>query len=341
MKTDSLFDLLDLDHDGRLSRSELWSAAKRLGWHWREAPILALLDLLTLCEPIPRKQFTAIMHQIQKDPLGPYGEVLLNSPHFCKKTRQEIEKLPPFRPAPAGGALSFKLRQPPDEGLHKGLVSVLKSSAGKDIAGEYQRLLEALGTHPISADHAALLVIDPQRSFTEGAWMQSIGVGAAGDVAPIEIALNGCAGILKSLYGQMEIMFTRCPFPPGSYDWDDRLADLIDRRQLYFLKPGNSVLFPPANGFRHWAARCIDQERRTLVLGGCTLNSCVRVSSIEILQAFKNNNLRVVVDLSICAARLRNYSPSPLYGGVSAAVSAVNQMQAAGVKVVRRVEWHQ
>jgi hypothetical protein len=41
-------------------------------------------------------------------------------------------------------------------------------------------------------------------------------------------------------------MFTRCPFPPGSYDWDDRLAEIIDNKQLYFIKPGKSVLIPPS-----------------------------------------------------------------------------------------------
>ena len=169
--------------------------------------------------------------------------------------------------------------------------------------------------------------------------MQSIGDGAAVDVVPIAVALNSCANILNYLYGRMEIMFTRCPFPPGSYDWDDRLAEIIDSRQLYFIKPGNSALFPPSNGFKEWAARCIEQGIKTLVLSGCTLNSCVRVSSIEILQQFKNDNLRVVVDLSICGARLRNYIPSPLYGEVSAVASAVSQMTAAGVQVVKWVEF--
>jgi hypothetical protein len=340
MITDSLFDLLDIDHDGHISRSELHSAAKRLGWHWHEAPILALLDLLTLREPIPRQQFKAIMHQIQKDPMGPYGEVLLSSPHFSKNPPEKIEHFPPFKPARAGGVRNDKPRQPQNDGFDNGLLTALENSAGKDIAAEYQRLRDALDTPKISADDAALLVIDPQRSFTEGVWMQSIGDGAAVDVAPIAMAFNGCADILAYLYGRMEIMFTRCPFPPGSYAWDDGLADIIDNRQLYFIKPGNSVLFPPFNGFREWAARCIDQGIKTLVLGGCTLNSCVRVSSIEILQLFNSNNLRVVVDLSICGARLRNYSPSSLYGGVSAAASAVGQMAAAGVQVVRRVEWN-
>ena len=95
---------------------------------------------------------------------------------YSNKTQHEIEKSPPVKPAPAGGDRRFKPRQPTDEGLDKDLVSVLKSSAGENIAGEYQRLLEALGTHPISADHASLLVIDPQRSFTEGVWIRFVSI---------------------------------------------------------------------------------------------------------------------------------------------------------------------
>ncbi len=137
----------------------------------------------------------------------------------------------------------------------------------------------------------------------------------------------------------MEIMFTRCPFPPGSYDWDDSLAEIIDSKQLYFIKPGNSVLFPALNGFKEWMARCRDNRKNTLVIGGCTLNSCVRVSSIETLTRFKAADLRVFVDLSICGARTRNFIPSPLYGGMSAVESAIHQMTDAGVQVVRQVHW--
>jgi len=339
MITDSLFDQLDLNQDGNLSRSELHLAAKQLGWHWNEAPILALLDLLALHEPISRKQFTAIMHQIQKDPMGPYGDVLLNAPHFSKKVLPGIARSLPRRTAPAGDFSSRKRRHPHHSGVENNLLAVLEKNAGKKIANDYRRLHDPFEAFQISPGDAALLIIDPQRSFTEGAWMQSIGDGAAVDVGPIAVAFNGCADILNYLYGRMEIMFTRCPFPPGSYDWDAGLADIIDSRQFYFIKPGNSVLFPPFNGFNAWAARCIGQGIKTLVLGGCTLNSCVRVSSIEILRLFKSDNLRVVVDLSICGARLRNYIPSPLYGGASAVASAVNQMTGAGVQVVKWVEF--
>jgi len=340
MKTALLFDLLDLNHDDRISRLELHKAAKRLGWHWQEAPILALLDLLALHEPIPRNLFTAAMQQIQKDPMGPYGEVLLKSPHYSNRPPTEPEQRLPRRPAAAGGAFNCRSKQPHAGRFKNDLLTVLEKNIGQDIANLYRQLRDTFKIGRFSADDAALLMIDPQRSFTEGVWMQSIGDGAAVDVAPIGIAFDHCADMLNSLYGRVEVMFTRCPFPPGSYGWDDRLADIVDRRQLYFIKPGNSVLFPPANGFRQWTARCIGQGIKTLVIGGCTLNSCVRVSAIEILEFLKDKNLRVVVDLSLCGARLRNFIPLPTYDGISAVASAVRQMETAGVQVVRRVEWN-
>ena len=68
-----LFKMLDLDEDGSLSRSDLTEAAKRLGWSWYEAPLLAVLDLLSISKPIPKSEFVSIIHKIQTDPFGPYG----------------------------------------------------------------------------------------------------------------------------------------------------------------------------------------------------------------------------------------------------------------------------
>ena len=333
MMADSLFELLDLNHDGRVSRSELHQAAEQMGWHWPEAPFLALLDLLIIHKPLTRKQFTAIIHQIQNDPMGPYGKVLLKSPHFSMKSPPEIEPLWPRRPLVVGTSANGKSDRDND------LIAALEKSAGENTAASYKRLINDLDTYRISIDNGALLIIDPQRAFSEGTWMQSIGRGATIDVEPLIIAFHNCADTLNNIYGRMEIMFTRCPFPPGSYGWDDRLGDIIHHRQQYFIKPGNSVLFPPLNGFREWVKRCIVSGKNTLILGGCTLNSCVRVSSMDTLTFFKDMELEVVVDVSICGARLRNFSPSAMYEGMSAVESAVRQMTAAGVRVVRRVEW--
>ena len=339
MTTDALFELLDLNKDGRVARSELHTAAERMGWRWQEAPIFALLDLLTIPEPITKKRFTAYLQQIADDPMGPYGNVLLNAPGF-------LAALPPQRDQPFPGEFTDVDTLSNRHGGHSRdtdfegeLMPALEKGLGVEIVNGYHSLLGTLDTCRISSNDATLLIIDPQRSFTEGAWMQSIGKGAATDVKPIVIAFRDCSRLLNFIYGRMEIMFTRCPFPPGSYDWDDRLAGIIDSKQPYFIKPGNSVFFPPLNGFKDWLEHCITKGKRTLIIGGCTLNSCVRISSIETMDRFKNRNLRVVVDLSICGARLRNFLPSSLYEGVSAVESAISQMKAAGVQVVRRVEW--
>jgi nicotinamidase-related amidase len=310
-----------------------------MGWHWQEAPILALLDLLTISEPITKKQFSVYLQQIADDPMGPYGRVLLNAPDYLSTLRPNRNH--PFLRERAGvDDLSDKHRRHfVDSDVEGNLNTSLEKRFGTEIANGYSGLLGTLDTYRTSTSDAALLIIDPQRSFTEGVWKQSIGIVAATDVEPIVIAFNNCARLLKLIYGRMEIMFTRCPFPPGSYDWDERLAGIIDSKQNYFIKPGNSVFFPPLNGFKDWLEYCVSKGKGTLIIGGCTLNSCVRVSSIDSANRLKNRNIRVVVDLSICGARLRNYLPSSLYQGVSAVESAIRQMTAANVQVVRRVEW--
>lgn len=303
---DSLFEILDVNNDGAISRSDLHLAAKRLGWHWDEAPIFALLDLLTIPGPIRKHQFVVTMQQVRDDPLGPYGRVLMNSAHFSSARSPRLGRS--SSPGRTEGRIPLKrhIGREQDECVKEDLVSMLERTAGTGIAGSHQRLLQSLDEFRILNNSAALLVIDPQKSFTQGVWKQSIGAESEAEVELIAAAFTNCSRLLNEIYGRREIMFTRCPFPPGSYDWDDCLVEIIDNKQLYFIKPGNSVLIPPSNGFKEWVERCIEYGKNTLVIGGCTLNSCVRVSSIETREYFKNKNLRIVVDLSICGARTRN-----------------------------------
>ena len=337
--TASLFDLLDVDHDGSVSRSDLHAAAARLDWHWREAPVLAVLDLLTIHNPISRKIFTSIIQEIYDDPLGPYGRVLLNAPNFSQKPQEPIKLASARNTSSVDSDMPDIKQKFGDDPKSGDLAEAIEKLSGKETAADFLKWLNALPSHSAGIGNTALLIIDPQRSFTEGVWKQSIGDEGAIDVKPISMAFQNCCDILRYLYGRMEIMFSRCPFPPGSYDWDDRIANIIDSRQDYFIKPGNSILFPPYNGFREWMNSCIEKGTHTLVIGGCTLNSCVRVSSIEVQQMFENKHLQVVVDLNICGARLRNYIPSSAYSGLSAVASAVSQMTAAGVRTARRVKW--
>ena len=330
-----LFEILDLNKDELLSRTELHAAAKRLKWHWPEAPIFALLDLLTMVGPISKGTFVNYMQQVSKDPLGPYGKILLKAPSFSipsitKKETVNNDHQPHL--------LNLYGQEQTEFAYNDGILQFEKF-AGSKVAIDYQRLLSSLEVLQLSTNDAGLLIIDPQRSFTEGAWMRSIGADADVDIKPIESAFNNCCKLLKKVYGNIDTMFTRCPFPPDSYDWHDPLVEVIGESHRYFIKPGNSVMFPPTNGFQRWVEQCIEGQKTTLVFGGCTLNSCLRVSSMETFRYFKNRSLQVVVDLSLSGARLRNFKKSPNYGGRSAVESAIHQMTNAGVKVVRHVNW--
>jgi len=266
-----LFNSLDRDGDGELSRDDLRAAARDQRWHWREAPLYAVLHRLTLYSPLPRDAFCARLSQMARDPYGPYGQVLQSAPP----------------PSPASG-------------------------------------------------DRALLIIDPQRSFTGGAWMRSLGPDAHREVEPIARAFQACARLLQGLFAG-PVMFSRCPFPPRSYGWNPCLDGIVGGSQPYFVKPGNSILWPPFNGVTEWIIQLLGRDVRTLVMGGCTLNSCVRVSAVEVQQRFKGD-LQVVVDLGLCGARQENYQPSPLFNGLSSVESAIRQMKDAGVQVVEQYQ---
>ena len=333
------FDTLDLDKDGFLSRDDLNSAAKQFGWSWHEAPFLAVFDLLSISEPIPKSEFMAFIHQIHTDPLGPYGNILLRSPHFLQRTPLRCGRSPNDKTVETDNRNEIQRKVRPTQPDFDSLTGLLENAVGTVAALRYQAQLEALEIAHIPAEDAALLIIDPQRSFTEGAWMHSIGHGGKMDVIPIRSAFDNCSAFLTRYYGQMEIMFTRCPFPVGSYEWAGRLHKILDQDQLYFIKPGNSVLFPPTNGFRQWVDRCIDHGKKTLIMGGCTLNSCVRVSAIETLRKFRSRKFQLVVDLSLSGARARNYISSPAFNDISAVEAAIAQMLDEGIQVARQVEW--
>jgi len=168
-----LFNTLDIDNNGELSRLELHESAKRLGWHWREAPVLAVLDLLSILKPISKNDFIAYMHQIVEDPHGPYGNVLLNFAHFVSATTLKR-------------SVNLKHHKKTlDEQTGDDIVRLLKHTAGIDIANSYKNLLNNIVHNQlkIPMDHAALLIIDLQRSFTKGVWMKSIGSNAEREVS--------------------------------------------------------------------------------------------------------------------------------------------------------------
>lgn len=333
MTYDELFDELDLGLDGKLSRQELHQAAVRLGWQWHEAPIYALLDFLTIRTPLKKDDFISCMSQVSRDPDGPYGQVLRKNPSIADLPYSNESYVVDKANSAAGNAKDCIGAEV------ESIVGLLKDILNEQVAGDYKSAIEKLNLpHPaVRLDQTAFLIIDPQRSFTSEAWMRSMGSIGPLEVMPVRLAFENCARLLKVIYQHAEVMFTRCPFPPESYDWDERFEGIIDAGQHYFIKPGNSVLRPTSNGFREWLEGVIKRGEKNLVMGGCTLNSCMRVSAVETMKYFGNSGLEVIVDLSLCGARATNYVNSVQFGGISPVETAIREMTANGVTVTERV----
>jgi nicotinamidase-related amidase len=343
MTDDELFDALDLDRDGMLSRQELHRVARQFGWDWQQAPIYALLDFLTIRTPLARDAFISCMAQVSRDPEGAYGQVLRQGPLMVELPRPDVSRgTRETHSGSVNGAGDPSAQGNPGNVTGYGRVAGLPEDIlNGQINGNYAVALERLNISRLGvrSDETALLIIDPQRSFTSGTWMWSMGPAGVLEVTPIRVAFDNCASLLKAVYPRVEVMFTRCPFPPESYGWDERLEGIIDPGQIYFIKPGNNVLMPRSNGCREWVEMVIGSGIKNLVLGGCTLNSCVRVSAIETRKCFRDEGLDVVVDLSLSGARSSNYTNSPFFGGMSSVEFAIREMTASGVTVAERVEW--
>ena len=190
----------------------------------------------------------------------------------------------------------------------------------------------------------ALLYIDPQRGFTTGAWARHFG-----DVEPIRRTFASVQTLLRSgALSGVPLLTTRVPYPPPDCDVDPSVSLLATAP--YVVKPTMDVT---AHGdpFHRWMREQLSRGVKTLVVGGCTTTSCVRVSSQAIVRAY-GPRLDVVVDLSLCAARAANYEKTAaedadllaIYGadlcrGRSAVDLAAWQMEQAGVRVVPSFEW--
>ena len=204
--------------------------------------------------------------------------------------------------------------------------------------------MPSLPASPASSP-VALLLIDPQLAFTEGAWACHFG-----DVAPIRRAFAELRTLLTS--GVLErcsvsLLTTRVPYSAPDCDVEPSLAPFLDAAP-FVVKPNTDVT--ASDGFPEWLAARRGERLRRLVVGGCTTTSCVRVSSQRIKRA--HPDLDVVVDLSLCGARDANHEKTAaadaelvaIYGpelchGRSAVDLAIHQMREAGVEVVERYHW--
>jgi len=144
------------------------------------------------------------------------------------------------------------------------------------------------------------------------------------EVLPLHSAFDRVAALLPKLSTDVRLLVTQCLFPtvqdfalypPISDALDARGAGTVKR----VIKPGNSILH--AAGSTQWfdelagpATANVDSEPGvpTVVLGGCTLTSCIRVSALDLYRHYFDKNtsqprLKICVDLNLCAARASNY----------------------------------
>ena len=221
-----------------------------------------------------------------------------------------------------------------------------------------------------SATNTALVLLDCQRSFIQGWWMA--GVDPA-EVQPLRLAFDHVAALLPKLSTDVRMLVTQCLFPTVS-DFalhapvDDALAARDAATVTRVIKPGNSVL--QAHRATEWfdkvAASGVDGVLPTVVFGGCTLTSCIRVSALDLYRRYGGNcssqpRLHICVDLNLCATRASNYvrrchsclsryitfygrrtQPCTCKSGVdliSPADKAVADMRAAGIQVYDSYDW--
>lgn len=161
------------------------------------------------------------------------------------------------------------------------------------------------------AGGVALVLIDCQQAFVRGCWMA--GVGKA-DVEPILAVYDRIASFLPTVSADTRVLVTQCPFPTASdfelyppvrdalLSWSSSRGASVKR----VVKPGNSVL--RASGAIQWFDEAVADGVRTVVIAGCTLTSCVRVSATDVHRRYGSSyGLRTCVDLSLCGARASNY----------------------------------
>lgn len=329
-----LFEALDKDREGKLTREKLFSAAIYLCWQGPQAHLYALLDYLTIRSPLDRETFVACLEEVQNDPQGVYGQVLRRGPLGAKQlygggqSRKEIELPQDEEVLWAGTGLA-------------GTAGLLEEIVSSERSGDYAEALQrsAVGGYCVCSSETALLLIDPQRSFTAGDWLWRLGPIGDMEAMPIRLAFDNCARLLEAVYGRVETMFSRCPFGPESFPWDEALVPILDTDQPYFLKPSNNLFMPDSNGYGEWLEALVENGIRTLVMGGCTLNSCLRVSAVATRNAIPFEQLQVVADLSLCGARTTNYLNAEQFGGISPVEAAMREMAESGVVVASQVTW--
>jgi len=119
------------------------------------------------------------------------------------------------------------------------------------------------------------------------------------EVQPLHSAFDRVAALLPQLSPDIRLLVTQCPFPTvRDFALYPPISDALDARSgpaavKRVIKPGNSILH--AHGATRWFDELaavgdgVNSEAGvvpTVVLAGCTLTSCVRVSALDLYRRY-------------------------------------------------------
>lgn len=187
----------------------------------------------------------------------------------------------------------------------------------------------------MSKEETLVLLIDCQQAFIDGSWSRYF---PDKEIDPLKAAFERVGNFLRGPHPPL-VSATICPF---WREYDRRIFGPL--RELLmdvptFEKPDNDVFEAP--GWDKWVREIIATKSvKRIVIGGCTLNSCVRVSAIQCAKRLKDTGVEICVDISLCGARASNYTGKD-YGGLSSVDSAIAQMKSVGVTVFTNTfEWN-
>eukprot|EP00899_Mesostigma_viride_P024168 jgi/Mesvir1/4936/Mv15926-RA.1 len=149
-----------------------------------------------------------------------------------------------------------------------------------------------------------LLLIDLQSYFTSGSWACHFGLEEVGPISDCFDTFRSIASKVDLHAKFDEVAITKCGWNTYDLPLDERVRPFLEQATC-FHKPDTNIVDNPT--FVEWMdSRIQGRDVSTLVIGGCTVTSCVRVSSIAI-KRYWQDRLNVIVDMSICGARSSNY----------------------------------
>ena len=154
----------------------------------------------------------------------------------------------------------------------------------------------------------ALILIDPLNGFiNDGSWSRAFSSGQSDTILE---SFNRIALFLRSIPNpqSIPILISETGFYSHDQEIFQPISNELSQRQFLSLtnayKPHTNLSICP--GVRQWLSEQLE-AKLDIVIGGCTITSCVRDSSINIKKMFPQ--LNIFVDRSLCGARKDNYLP--------------------------------